>query len=86
MQCHPMRLASRWHLFLQHQYQFDHSGAVLVCERQNDGMIVTQTIRYKGGSARVGALVQMLEAEGAHVDWEHPQERRDLSGVVEQPF
>jgi len=46
-------------------------------------MTVTRTIRYKGGAARVGALVQMLEAEGVHVDWEPPQERRDLSGAVE---
>jgi hypothetical protein len=27
--------------------------------------------------------VQMLEAEGVQVDWEQPQERRDISGIAE---
>lgn len=43
----------------------------------------TVTIRYRGGPARAGALVQMLEEQGVHVEWEPPQERRDLQGVAE---
>lgn len=46
-------------------------------------MTDTLTIRYKGGPERVGALVQMLEDEGVHVDWEPPEEQRNLEGVAE---
>jgi hypothetical protein len=52
-------------------------------ERQNDGMTDTRIIRYRGGPARVGALVQMLEEQGVHVDWEPPQEQRNLEGLAE---
>lgn len=46
-------------------------------------MTETVTIRYRGGAARVSALVQMLEEAGVHVDWEPPQEQRDLQGIAE---
>jgi hypothetical protein len=46
-------------------------------------MAVTKTITYKGGPARVSALVQMLEEQGVNVEWEPPTERRDLTGAAE---
>ena len=48
-------------------------------------MTVTRTIRSNAG-VRVGALVQMLEEEGAQVDWDPPQERRgiDYSTDIQQ--
>lgn len=46
-------------------------------------MTATRTITYRGGPARVGALVQMLEDEGVVVDWERPQERRNLDEVAQ---
>jgi len=41
---------------------------------------VTRTIRYTGSAARAGALVQMLERQGVHVEWEPPREERGVGG------
>jgi hypothetical protein len=41
-------------------------------------MDVTRKITYHGDTARVGALVQMLERQGVRVDWSPPEERRGL--------
>jgi hypothetical protein len=47
---------------------------------------VTRKITHQGSPARVGALVQMLEAEGVRVDWSPPHEERglgtDINGVI----
>lgn len=46
------------------------------------GMAETWTITYEGDPARAGALVQMLEQQGVHVEWEPPQERRSFGADV----
>jgi hypothetical protein len=43
---------------------------------------VTRTIRYLGGAARAGVLVQMLEQEGVVVAWSPPREERGLAADV----
>jgi hypothetical protein len=52
-------------------------------DHENDRMTETYTIKYRGGAARAGALVQMLQEVGVNVEWETPQERRDLQGIAE---
>lgn len=42
-----------------------------------------QHLTYRGPPARAWQLVQTLQAEGLEVEWEPPQERRDLSAVAE---
>jgi hypothetical protein len=45
---------------------------------------VTRKITYHGDTARVGALVQMLEQQGVQVDWTPPQEHRGLGADVNE--
>ena len=45
---------------------------------------MTETrITYEGDPALVSLLVQMLEEEGAEVQWQPPEERRDVRGMAE---
>ena len=45
---------------------------------------MTETrITYEGDPALVSLLVQMLEEEGVEVQWQRPEERRDVSGMAE---
>jgi len=43
----------------------------------------TVTMKYRGGPARVGALVKMLEEQDVCVDWEPSPEQCTLEGVAE---
>lgn len=43
----------------------------------------TKTITYRGGPGEAHILVRMLRAEGVQVDWEPPEERRDLGGALQ---
>lgn len=43
----------------------------------------TRTLSYRGPAAGLSMLAQMLEEEGAHVEWESPFEERGTSEVVE---
>ena len=43
----------------------------------------TKTITYRGGPGEAHILVRMLRAEGVQVDWEPPEERRDLGGAFQ---
>jgi len=45
-------------------------------------MTTTRTITYEGSAARASALVQMLEQQGVHVEWEQPQEQRSFGADV----
>jgi hypothetical protein len=47
-------------------------------------MDVTRTITYRGGAARVSALVQMLEQEGVRVEWSPHREERGLGADVNE--
>jgi hypothetical protein len=45
---------------------------------------ITETrITYEGDPALVAFLVQMLEEEGVEVQWQRPEERRDVRGMAE---
>ena len=50
--------------------------------------MVTETSRitYRGGAATVGALAQMLRQEGVRVEYEAPEEKRDLASIAEAVF
>ncbi len=43
----------------------------------------TRTLTYRGPAAFVSMLAQMLEEEGARVEWERPLEKRGSSEIVE---
>jgi hypothetical protein len=45
-------------------------------------MTETRTITYEGDQARAGALVQMLEQQGVHVDWQPGREERSFGTDV----
>jgi hypothetical protein len=44
----------------------------------------TRRVTYRGNPAFASMLVQMLETEGATVEWERPQEQRDIGGIAQE--
>ena len=40
-------------------------------------------ITYRGGAREANILVSMLRAEGVRVQWEPPEERRDVVGALQ---
>lgn len=43
----------------------------------------TRRITYRGGAIEPHRLVSMLRDEGVRVEWEPPEERRDVAGAVQ---
>jgi hypothetical protein len=43
----------------------------------------SRTITYRGGPVGLQQLVRMLREEGVRVEWEPPEERRDLASMAQ---
>lgn len=44
---------------------------------------VTRRLTYRGGAITAHMIVRRLKEEGVRVDWEPPEERRDLASAAE---